>query len=88
MDEVLIFWVFLVVLRHLLALIDASNVLSLALSEVSGGCKVMALVEVMKVGSIFVDRLRAFLVLAWNSKTHVGPAYRVSSRVELLDALC
>ena len=48
----------------------------------------MALIEVMKVGSIFVDRLRAFLVLAWNSKTHVGPAYRVSSRVELLDALC
>ncbi len=48
----------------------------------------MALVEVMKVGSIFVDGLRAFLVLAWNSKTHVSPADRVSSRVKLLDALC
>ncbi len=72
----------------MLALVDTSNVLSLVLSEVGRCCKVMALVEVMEVGSIFVDRLRPFLVLAWNSKAHVGPTDRVTSGVELLDALC
>ena len=41
----------------------------------------------MEVWGVLVDRLRAFLVLNWDTNPHIGSTDRVASRMELLDAL-
>ena len=69
----LIFWVFRTVLRHLLALINSVDILGLTLAKMRRGRKILALVEVVEVRSIFVYRLRAFLILAWDAKSHIRP---------------
>ena len=48
--------------------------------------KSLALIEVVEVGSVFIDGLGAFLGLARNSQTHVRTSDRVASGMELLNA--
>ena len=56
-------------------------------AKVGRWCKILTLVEMGEVRCVFINRLRAFLGLIWNSEAHVCSIDRVTSRVELLNTL-
>ena len=85
MYEMLVFGIFTIGYRIRLALINTWHLLSLSILFTTRGSKMsrlselLALVELMVVRGSFIDRLRAFLILASEADTHVGPCDRVSS---------
>jgi len=49
--------------------------------------KLLTLVELMEVRSVFVDRLRSLLVLDRDPESHITATNRIASRVKLLNTL-
>ena len=70
--------------RHLLAMIHAVALVSCC-AEVSRLSEGLALIELMEVGRVLIDGLRAFL--ARYVQAQVVARDRVATRVELLNAL-
>jgi len=73
---------------RLWALADCLLLLGCPLAPEMRRLELLTLVELVEVGSIFVDRLRSLLVLYRDPESHIFAINRIATRVKLLNSLC